>query len=145
MIIYMGGIVDHSSNMPDPIALSSAEAEYNEGCVAFMAGSHLCMLLCEFEGIKDEEKAATTIYFDSKSAIAMGANYKDTKHTRHIMRRYHYVRQNIAANRFTSSWIKTEFQIADIGTKNNDGPRHKLLVELALVKVKDQKGLIQEG
>jgi hypothetical protein len=61
------------------------------------------MLLCEFEGIKDEDKAATTIYFDSKSAIAMGANYKDTKHTRHIMRHFHYVRQNIAANRFASS------------------------------------------
>jgi hypothetical protein len=41
IIIYMGGIVDHSSNMPDPVALSSAEAEYNEGCVAFMAASHL--------------------------------------------------------------------------------------------------------
>jgi hypothetical protein len=41
VITYMGGIVDHSSNMPDPVALSSAEAEYNEGCVAFMAASHL--------------------------------------------------------------------------------------------------------
>ncbi len=47
----MGGIVDHSSNMPDPIALSLAEAEYNEGCVAFMASSHLRMLLVEFEGV----------------------------------------------------------------------------------------------
>jgi hypothetical protein len=85
IITYMGDIVDHSSNMPDPVALSSAEAEYNAGCVAFMAASHLRMLLCEFEGIKEEDKAPTNIYFDSKSAIAMGANYKDTKHTRHIM------------------------------------------------------------
>jgi hypothetical protein len=61
------------------------------------------------------------------------------------MRRYHYVRENIAANRFTSKWISTEFQIADIGTKNNDGPRHKFLLDFVLVKVKDQKGLIQEG
>jgi len=29
--IWGGGIVDHGSNMPDPVALSSAEAEYNEG------------------------------------------------------------------------------------------------------------------
>ncbi|MFN9981209.1 MAG: Ty1/Copia family ribonuclease HI, partial [bacterium] len=78
IITYMGDIVDHSSNMPDPVALSSAEAEYNAGCVAFMAASHLRMLLCEFEGIKEEDKAPTNIYFDSKSAIAMGANYKDT-------------------------------------------------------------------
>ena len=37
LISYMGGIVDHSSNMPDPVALSSAEAEYNEACLACMA------------------------------------------------------------------------------------------------------------
>jgi hypothetical protein len=91
IIMYMGGIVDHSSNMPDSVALSSAEAEYNEGCVAFMAASHLRMLLCEFEGVRDEDTPATSMYFDSKSAIAMGVNYKDTKHTRHILRRYHYV------------------------------------------------------
>jgi hypothetical protein len=41
IITYMGGIVDHSSNMP-------VEAEC---CVAFMAASHLRMLLCEFEGV----------------------------------------------------------------------------------------------
>jgi hypothetical protein len=86
ILTYMGGIVDHSSNMPDPVALSSAEAEYNEGCVAFMAASHLRMLLCELEGIEDADMAPTTIFFDSKSAIAMGSSYKDTKHTRHIMR-----------------------------------------------------------
>jgi len=28
---YMAGIFDHSSNLSDPVALSSAEAEYNEG------------------------------------------------------------------------------------------------------------------
>jgi hypothetical protein len=148
IITYMGGIVDHSSNMPDPVALSSAEAEYNEGCVAFMAASHLRMLLCEMENISEENMAATTINFDSKSAIAMGANYKDTKHTRHIMRRYHYVRENIAAKRFTTQWIGTEFQISDIGTKLNDGPRHKTLMEMILIKVKDQSvnnTLVQEG
>jgi hypothetical protein len=110
-----------------------------------MAASHLRMLLCELNGTKDEGTPPTSIYFDSKSAIAMGANYRDTKHTRHIMRQFHYVRDNIAANRFTSKWVNTESQLADIGTKNNDGPRHKFLMELALVKVKDQQSLIQEG
>jgi len=73
IITYMGGVVDH------------------EGCVAFMAASHLRMLLCELEGTADESMSPTNIYFDSKSAIVIGANYKDTKHTRHIMRRYHYM------------------------------------------------------
>jgi hypothetical protein len=41
MIFYMGGVVEHSSNMPDPVTLSSAEAEYNEACLACMATAHL--------------------------------------------------------------------------------------------------------
>ena len=28
IIFYQGGVVDHSSNMPIPVAMSSAEAEY---------------------------------------------------------------------------------------------------------------------
>jgi len=79
IITYMGGVVDQSSNMPDPVALSSAEAEYNEGCVAFMATSHIRMLLCELEGVDESALSPATIYFDSKSAIAMGSSYKDTK------------------------------------------------------------------
>jgi hypothetical protein len=87
IITYMGRVVDHSSNMPNPVALSSTESEYNEGCVAFMTASHLRMLLCVLEQISEEDMSPITIYFDSKSAIAMGSSYKDTKHTRHIERR----------------------------------------------------------
>jgi hypothetical protein len=145
IIVYMGGIVDHSSNLPDPVALSSAEAEYNEGCIAFMATSHLRMLLCEMEGIPETSMTATNVYFDSKSAIAMGSSYRDTKHTRHIMRRYHYVREGITSNRFAAKWITTTAQIADIGTKQTPGPRHSFLMELIHIKVKDQQRQIQEG
>ena len=49
MIIYMGGVVEHSSNMPDPVALSSAEAEYNEACLACMATAHLKQFLEDLE------------------------------------------------------------------------------------------------
>jgi hypothetical protein len=40
MFIYMGGVVEHSSNMPDPVALSSTEAECNEACLACMVSAH---------------------------------------------------------------------------------------------------------
>jgi hypothetical protein len=45
MIIYMGGMVGHSSNMPEPVVLSSSEAEYNEACLAWMAIAHLRQFL----------------------------------------------------------------------------------------------------
>jgi hypothetical protein len=151
LIAYTGGIIDHSSNFPDPVALSSAKVEYNEGCIAMMAASHLCMLLCEMdemEGVDESSVSTTPIYFDSKNAIAMGNSYKDTKNTRHIMRRYHYVRKNIAANRFNMQLIQRKCQIADIGTKQTPGPRHQFLIELIRVKVQDQNQkspLVQEG
>jgi hypothetical protein len=146
IITYMGGVIDHSSNMPDPAAMSSVEAEYNEGCVAFMAASHLRMLPCELTNERDEAMPPTTTYFNSKSAIAMRVNFKDTKHTRHIMRRDHYVHENIASNRFMAKWISNKIQIADIGTKLNDGPKHKMLTEMIMITVGDQsKPLIQEG
>jgi transposase InsO family protein len=145
IVMYMGGIIDHSSNLPDPVALSSAEAEYNEGCLAFMATSQLRMLLCEMEGVSESTMEATNVYFDSKSAIAMGNSYRDTKHTRHIMRRYHYIREGIASNKFASKWISTTAQIADIGTKQTPEPRHTFLMDLIHIKVKDQQRQIQEG
>ena len=61
MIIYMGGVVEHSSNMPDPVALSSAEAEYNEACLACMATAHLKQFLGGFGAAlcrrQEEQKA----------------------------------------------------------------------------------------
>jgi hypothetical protein len=137
IIIYMGGVVNHSSNLPDPVAMSSAEAEYNEGCIAFMASNHLRMLLAELEGVEEKHLSPTNFYFDNKRAIAMADNYKDTKHTRHIMRHYHYVRDCIANKQFTMKWIKTIFQLTDIGTKNNPGPRHKVLVDFIHIQIKN--------
>jgi hypothetical protein len=149
IITYMGGVIDHHSNPPDPVALSSAKAEYNEGCITMMAASNLRMLLCEKEGIVESSMPPTTIYFDSKSAMALGNSYKDTKHTRHIMRRYHYVRVNIAANPLNMQCNPMQFKIADIGTKQTPSPRHQFLVEMIHITGKDESKkkstLVQEG
>ncbi len=51
VVVYMGGFIVYSSKkFPDLVALSSAEAEYNVGCIAFIASNHLRMLLCEMGG-----------------------------------------------------------------------------------------------
>jgi hypothetical protein len=43
-------IVDHSSNLLDPAAVSSVEANYNEEWKFFMAASHFFILLKKLEG-----------------------------------------------------------------------------------------------
>jgi len=43
------------------------------------------------------------------------------------------------------AWIDTAMQFADIGTKNNPGPRHQALLNLIHVKVGNLLTQIQEG
>jgi len=47
------GIIDHSSNMPDPVAMSLSEEECNQAFIAMMALMHISMALREFE-LRDE-------------------------------------------------------------------------------------------
>ena len=59
-----------------------------------MALAHFRMLIHEWLN-KDTDivpEEAPSILLDSKSAMCMAKNGKDTKHTRHIARRIHFVR-----------------------------------------------------
>ncbi len=42
---------------------------------------------------KDAERTNLPMILDSSSAIAIGNSFKETKHTRHIMIRFHFVRR----------------------------------------------------
>ena len=59
-----------------------------------MALAHFSMLIHELinEDTDMVSKETPLIVLDSKSAMCMGKNIKDTKHTRHIARRMHLVR-----------------------------------------------------
>ena len=106
--------------MPGPVALSSAESEYNAACTAAMALAHFRMLKNELEG-KDPDEIPDDpplIILDSKSGVCMAKNGKDTKHTRHIAWRYHFVRQGEALGMHMTKWVESLLQCADIGTKN---------------------------
>ena len=75
LISYMGGIVDHSSNMPDPVAMSSAEAEYNEAClVGWRQLTWLCywMSLREINSLDGRLHCFLTARVRSRWAVAFG-------------------------------------------------------------------------
>jgi hypothetical protein len=80
---YMGGIIDHSSNLPDHVALTAAEAQYNQAYLAIMAAIHTTRKLEDLH--KQESQHLTLLIMDSYSGIAIGASLMDTKHNRHIL------------------------------------------------------------
>ena len=67
-------------------------------------------------------KEAPLIVLNSESAMYMAKNGKDTKHTRHIARRMHFVRNGEKCKMQKIDWCEGGLHLADIGTKNVSAP-----------------------
>ena len=124
MIFYQGGPIDHGTYVPGPVARSSAESEYNATCTLGMALVHFSMLIHEllnkYPYIVTEE--APLIILDSKSAMFMAKNGKNTKHTSHITWRMHFERNGGKCKMQKIDWCEGGMQLADIFTKNVSEP-----------------------
>ena len=67
-------------------------------------------------------KEAPLIVLDSKSAMCMAKNGRDTKYTRHIRRIMHFVRNGEKCKMHKIEWCEWGLQLADIGTNNVSEP-----------------------
>ena len=85
-----------------------------------MALAHFRMLLHELlnEDPDMVPKESPLIVLDSKSTMCMAMNDKDTKHTRHIPRIMHFVRNGEKCKMQKIDWCEGGLQLADIGNKN---------------------------
>ena len=124
IIFYQGGPIDHGTHVPGSFAQSSAESEYNAACTAGMSLANFRMLIHELlnrdPDIIPEE--APLIVMDSKSAMCMAKDAKDTKHTRYIVRIMHLVRNGEKCKMHKIDLCEVGLQLADIGTKNVSEP-----------------------
>ena len=73
--------------------MSSAQAEYNACAFATIMGLHVVQGFNKFHNVHADSPISMALFVDSTSAIAMMENKKDSKQTRHIQRRVHFVRQ----------------------------------------------------
>ena len=102
-----------------------------------MALAHFKMLIHEFLN-KDPDivsKEDPLIVLDSKSAMCMAKNGKDIKHTRHISRRMHFVRNGEKCKILKIDWCEGGLQLADIGTKNLSEPDLTPRMKYIMVKL----------
>ena len=111
--------MDHSSSMPIPVAISSAEAEYNQACLACMATGIMHTSLNHTEGIQEgsREYFPVDILMDNKSAVDMSISFKDTKNVCHIHHRFHFVKQGVEQIWHKLIWIRNQFLVSEIATK----------------------------
>ena len=97
--------------------MSSAEAEYNTAAIGTMATTPCRQLILEMQNQDPDVPYTTPVFCDSTSAMAIADSFRDTKRTRHILHRYHYVRYQIDGGWCQLHWIPSELQLADAMTK----------------------------
>jgi hypothetical protein len=84
IIFTQGAVADAKSMMP-PL-------------VAAVACFYVRMVFNEFHGFDPDQQLTIPIGIDSQSAIVTANSFRDTQRTRHIARRYHFVRLAIATS-----------------------------------------------
>ena len=78
---------------------------------------------------------APPIIWDIYSIICMSRNGKDTKYTRHITGRIHFVRNGEELNLHKTVWCEGGKKLADIGTKNFRGGEFNTSLEYTKVRL----------
>ena len=80
-------------------------------------------------------KETPLIVLDSKSAMCMAKNGKDTKHTRHIARIMNFVRNGENCKMHKIDWCEGCLLLVDIGTKNVSAPDLKPRMKYIMVRL----------
>jgi hypothetical protein len=150
LIFYRGGILEHSSNMSEPVAMISAEAKYKIDCMSYMETIHMHMTLNHIEELEDEfkEDKPVDIYMDNIPAVDTSITFKDTKNARHIRHIFNFAKQCVYNEWHTLVWIITQYivtdSIADIFLAKKD-LMHKIQYILTSIVRDYKKTDLEEG
>jgi hypothetical protein len=126
-IFLNGALIEANTTVPTPIAQSSSEAEYLGACCGAMAGAHIRMILNDLLHLgttnwhRHEQNLAKTpilLMTDNTATVQMAKNGKLTRKTRHVERRFHFVREGQQNGLHTLHWLPSSSMTADIMTKS---------------------------
>ena len=91
-------------------------------------------------------KGAPLIVLDSKSTMWMAKNGKDTKQTRHVSRRMHFVRNGEKWKMYKIDCCEGGLQLEEIGINNVSGPYLTPRMKYIMVRLENwDRKIAQEG
>ena len=119
-MFYQGLPICNCTHVPGPLSKSNSESDYNVVCTAGMDIAYFRMINNELfnKDIDVITEQAPLIILYIKSYICIDNNVKDTKHTRHIFKIMHFVKNNEELSLHKIVWYDGVLQLEDIGTKN---------------------------
>ena len=121
-----GGCVAWSSKKQRTVALSTTEAEY----IALTEGAkEMVWLRRLLKELGSEQTGPTSVRSDNLGSITLSHDATYHARTKHINVAYHFIRERIASNEATVTYVQSEENLADVMTKALDAPQHKYLME----------------
>nr|GFA92057.1 copia protein [Tanacetum cinerariifolium] len=117
-------LVSWSSKKQDCMALSTAKAEYVSlsACCAQVLWMRTQLTDYGFHFNK------IPVYCDSKSAIAISCNPVQHSRTKHIVVRYHFIKEHVEKGTIKLYFFKMDYQLADVFTKALPTDRFNYLI-----------------
>ena len=115
-----GGAITWGSKKQDTVALSTTEAEYMAGSTCGKDALWIREVLTAMGSCQD---GPTSIYSDSQTALALIKHPVHHQRTRHIHKRYHFIREHVARGELTFKFVATGRQPADGLTKALPAPK----------------------
>lgn len=112
---HCGNLVSWGSKKQQVVALSSAEAEYTACSLAASELIYLKGLLSEF--VQEDVEVTCCLMVDNQGAIHMMKNYENTKRSKHIDIKFHFLKDIVAKQMLTVNYVESNRNIADIFTK----------------------------
>jgi hypothetical protein len=109
------------------VALSSCEAEYVAASFAACQANWIEMVLSE---LKAAEVTKIKLLVDNKSAIDLANNPVSHGRSKHIERRFHFLRDQVNKDKLELDYCNTEIQLADILIKPMAKARFETLKKL---------------
>jgi hypothetical protein len=117
-----GGAISWGSKKVGNVTLSSCETEYLAMTLAAQEASFLGQLQFEIEGgewvIPEVKKKAIVLKTDSESAKALVDNPVWHSRSKHILAKYHFIRDRVAEGEIVLEWVGSEYNGADMLTKH---------------------------
>ena len=119
-----GGVVSWKSSKQETVADSTTEAEYIAASEAAKEGVWMRKFLIEL-GVFPNASSPLNLYCDNNGAIAQAKEPRNHAKNKHVLRKFHLIREFIRRGEIKICKIHTDLNVADPLTKALPQPKHE--------------------
>ena len=123
VFILNGGAVDWKSSKQSTVAQSTTESEYIAASKAAQEAMWLRKFIAEL-GVVPSIEQPTEMHCDNAGALVLARDPVTKGNSRHILRKFHYIREVVKSKDIDIRKVHTDQNLADPFTKPMPPPKH---------------------